>query len=227
MRQCYIAVACWGCLVQLSCTQAGPVSSAQSSAQGVIVPTSSPSSLPTASPSPTPRATKTPDPYFVTEQSPADMDAILADGREHEIRVVFQDKYRFRVTTSGGTIRASNGKALIALSDADDAYEDLAQLLANYPLRIIESLYGADTVPEATLDAQEAAREAQTGTDVPNDGSWAALWLANYSPSSAKSLTLALQGEFFVRTAQIVDSASLANAQATLLAHMGHEPSII
>jgi hypothetical protein len=150
-------------------------------------------------------------PSYDIKQTEQEMDRILADGEVHSITVLFKDEYKIRIRQGQGGVRDSNNRGLIALNDRGNVLTSINSILINYEFKAFIAHLGSDTMTEAELEARESDDEAKAGYEFPNNGSWATMVLANYTPAKAKGLALSLQRLPGVRMADVIDNPTTGN----------------
>lgn len=132
------------------------------------------------------------------------MNAILADGYNHEISILFADQLKVRVR--------SNGKRhLVQEGVASETTTAVAKILTSAPIERISRNYSDESL-EDQFDKDESSIEEKYGYDFPNRASFARIKLAdsNYSPRLLKELVRRLQAVPGVKCAELVPSIKLA-----------------
>ncbi|MDB5098879.1 MAG: hypothetical protein JWM80_3300 [Cyanobacteria bacterium RYN_339] len=109
----------------------------------------------------------------------------------------------FRVRKDEGAVRGSNGYGIVALNDTE-GIKDFDAMVKPYALGAILSPLGVESTPEAELSKKEVDAEAKIGGDIPNDGSWAEIFLSGPRVSEVKALYAGLRQKAYVRSIQVV-----------------------
>lgn len=144
-------------------------------------------------------------PRFDIKMPESQIDAILADEKEHAISVLFDDTLKIRVRKSQGEIRGkANDSGLVSLENRTSELSAINKTLSNQVLDSIAPAYNQDAVTENELEARKKDVEAKGGFYMPNRASFAKIKIANYSKVNAKNLIKALQATPGVLSAEPV-----------------------